>query len=65
MKREMTALKVYASDDGEVIVSQDVVGSDDHFIRIPPAQAKLLCKWIAEVAEEIEEASEFKKEPSV
>ena len=65
MKREMTAIKVYASDDGMVIVSQDVMGSDDHFVCVPPAQAKLLCKWIAEVADEIEETSEFKPEPSL
>lgn len=63
MKCEMTASNVYASDDGRVIVSQNVMGSDDQIVCVTPTQAKLLCKWIAEVADEIEEASEFKPEP--
>lgn len=55
--REMSGferVRAYATDDGRVMVEQGLGERDDELVILPPAQARILARWLVELADEIE-----------
>lgn len=52
--RRSNAIQVLNNGDGEIRVQWEGSGSEDTFVCITVSQAEQVCKWIMEVAQEIE-----------
>ena len=58
MKRKMESVEVFSNGDGDIVIKNDVIGTDDCFVTFTLEQADLVCKWVMEVKEELEHQEE-------
>lgn len=54
MEKEMSRLKVYTTERGEICISAEYNMGEEDFVTFHPEQAEIVIKWIRESVEELQ-----------